>query len=185
MGRKSLHRHNEKQRKVDRLSAGNYVRSMAVTGAPTKYKPEYAPMVEKMARMGLTDAQMADVFGVAMSTFSLWKTKHPEFSEANARGKPDIDAQVQQSLLNRALGGYTVKETVRDGNGNIVKTVEKEIPADTTAALRWLFNRQPQQWRERREEVSTGNENPLKVQFGEIPLSLADPKIQDNLEIPE
>jgi hypothetical protein len=157
---------------------------MAKVGAPTKYKPEYAAMVEKMAACGLTDDQMAEVLGVAMSTFSLWKVKHPEFSEANARGKPGVDEQVRQSLLKRALGGFTVKEVTRDQNGNVIKTVEREVPADTTATLRWLFNRVPSEWRERRDEAPPANVPPMNIHISgkPNPEDLGTEK-NDNLEI--
>ncbi len=160
---------------------------MAEVGAPTKYDPEYVPMVEKMARLGLTDAQMADVLGVAMSTFSLWKTKYPDFSEANARGKPEVDDQVERSLLKRALGGFTVKETTRDKNGDVLKTVEREVPADTTAILRWLFNRRADKWREKRDESPVGDTTPLAVTFPEMTdiKALLDQEKQDNIEIQE
>jgi len=124
---------------------------MPKVGAPTKFKKEYVFMVEKMATLGLTDLQMAEVLGVAVSTFSLWKTKHPEFSEANARGKVDPNRQVEQSLFRMALGGYTTKRIIRDADGAIVKTIEEERAGDVTAATKWLFNRDPERWKDKQE----------------------------------
>lgn len=118
-------------------------------GRPSKFKSEFIPMVEKMATMGLIDAQMCDLIGINVDTFWKWRKLYPALDEANARGKGAPDRQVQQSLFKRAIGGFTVKEVTRDENGLIVKTIEREVPPDTIAALKWLFNRVPKEWREK------------------------------------
>lgn len=117
-------------------------------GRPSRFKPEYVQQVEKLASLGLTDAQMADFFGVSEATLNNWKVAHPDFLEANARGKPDPNSLVERSLFQRALGGFTIKKTIKDDKGNVIKTMEEEIPADVTAATKWLFNRDPKRWRD-------------------------------------
>lgn len=121
-------------------------------GRPTKYLPAYNDLVQKAALLGMTDAEMADFLGVAESTLYLWSKEHPSFSEARKAGKAQADAKVAESLYRAALGGGTVTETREevDAEGNpVVRKVVKELPANVTAQIFWLKNRQPRQWRDK------------------------------------
>ena len=138
------------------------------TGRPSKYKPEYADQAKKLCMLGMTDKEMADFFGVAESTLNLWKTVHPEFSESLKGGKDLIDAQVAAKLFHRAIGYEHPEDDIRAVNGEIVITpMVKHYPPDTTAAIFWLKNRQPQKWRDKQEEGGD-NENaqpvPVKIE---------------------
>ena len=138
------------------------------TGRPSKYKPEYADQAKKLCMLGMTDKEMADFFGVAESTLNLWKTVHPEFSESLKGGKDLIDAQVAAKLFHRAIGYEHPEDDIRAVNGEIVITpMVKHYPPDTTAAIFWLKNRQPQKWRDKPEEGGD-NENaqpvPVKIE---------------------
>ena len=42
-------------------------------GRPSAYKTEYVDKAYKLCLLGATDKQMADISGVAESTFNLWK----------------------------------------------------------------------------------------------------------------
>lgn len=48
-------------------------------GRPTDFKEEYIEQALKLSRLGLTDEEMADVFGVVPATFYNWRNTHPEF----------------------------------------------------------------------------------------------------------
>jgi hypothetical protein len=128
-------------------------------GRPTAYKPEYAKEAyEYCAIFGADDKMLAKKFGVAESTLYLWKQQHPEFSEALKRGKDEFDTQnVEQSLLKRAMG-YTL-----DG---------KHYPADTTACIFWLKNRQPRKWRDKQELEHTGELRINIVNYGDTDASI-------------
>lgn len=126
-------------------------------GRPTDYKSQHAEQAYKLALLGLTDVQMADIFGVAESTFNLWKLKHEEFSESLTRGKSLADAQVAESLYKRACGysHKAVKIFNSDGAPLIVPYTE-HYPPDTPAATLWLKNRQPDKWRDKQDHEHTG-----------------------------
>lgn len=121
-------------------------------GRPTSFKPEFVEQARKLAELGATDREAAEFFEVAESTLYLWKHTHPEFSEALKVGKETADARVEQSLYRRALG-YShdaVKIMMSDGVP-VVEPYVEHYPPDTTAAIFWLKNRKPQEWRDKTE----------------------------------
>lgn len=137
--------------------------SKAKNGRPTKYRPQYAEQARKLALLGFTDEKMADFFEVEVRTIYRWKTEHDEFCQAVKAGKVDADATVASTLYRSALGGGTVTEVKEetDAEGNVIhrKTV-KELPANVTAQIFWLKNRQPQHWR---DKVVVEDETPPEV----------------------
>lgn len=133
-------------------------------GRPTAYKPEYADQAEKLCRLGATDKEMADFFDVAESTLNLWKKEHSEFSESLKRGKVIADANVADRLYQRAMGyehDDVELKVVSIGNnqGSEVEEVKvrKYYPPDSTAAIFWLKNRRPREWRDKQEIEHSGD----------------------------
>ena len=118
-------------------------------GRPSKYKEEYLELVYEYSLLGLTDVQKANLFKVDVSTLEKWLREKEDFSRANDKGKEFADAKVAKSLYQRAVG-YEYEETVEhtDKNGNVTsKTIsKKKMAPDTTAASKWLHNRQRKIW---------------------------------------
>jgi hypothetical protein len=123
---------------------------------PTKYKEEYADQAFKLCLLGATDAEMADFFGVDESTINNWKIKQPEFLESIKKGKLKADAEVADSLHKRAKG-YQYDEITYE-MGMETKRVTKEVSPDTGAAMAWLKNRRPKDWRDK-QEIESSNTN--------------------------
>lgn len=124
----------------------------AVGGRPSKYRPAYAEQARKLALLGFTDAKMANFFEVTEQTINNWKHEHPGFFESIKSGKEDADARVAAAMYHSALGGGTVTEVreEEDAEGNVItKKTVKELPANVTAQIFWLKNRQPQHWRDK------------------------------------
>jgi len=126
-------------------------------GRPSKYSPKLNKQAESLARLGLTDKEIADFFDIAESTFYEWKEVYPKFSEAIKKGKIPADAAVVGSLFKRALG-YKYKEVTYekidfkeklDAESDTAilkdvykkKVVTKELPPDVMAQMYWLNNR--------------------------------------------
>ena len=124
-------------------------------GAPTKYRFEYVDLVYKYALLGLTNEQMAELFGVTITTFYNWQVKHRKFFEAIKNGREKADSEVVHTLRERAMGfDYEEEKAFFDkdasGQERIVKTkVTKRALPDPTAMIFWLKNRQPALWRDR------------------------------------
>ncbi len=147
-----------------------YNKGMAKTiGRPSKYKEEYCEQAEKLARLGATDKEMADFFGVTEQTLNNWKTdkdgNETPFFESLKRGKVESDARVVDSLYQRALG-YSCREDkvfLVDKKPLIVPMI-KQYPPDTTAAIFWLKNRRPNEWRDKQEMQLNGG---VQIVYGD------------------
>lgn len=129
-------------------------------GRPTLYRKEYDEQARKLCLLGATDAELADFFGVVVSTIALWKVEHPKFSDAIARGKLIADAEVADKLYHRALG-YShdaVKIFMPQGaSGPVYAPYIEHYPPDTAAASLWLRNRQGGKWRDKQEPADAGD----------------------------
>lgn len=136
-------------------------------GRPSKFKPEYVEQAQKLAALGATDRDAAEFFSVTESTLHLWKHTHPEFSEALKVGKETADQRVEQSLYRRALGYSHDEVHITAYEGAITQTpIVKHYAPDTTAAIFWLKNRKPTEWRDvKAQEISGPLGSGLKVEL--------------------
>jgi hypothetical protein len=141
------------------------------SGRPTKYKDEYAEQVKKLCDLGATDRQLADFFKVAESTINLWKLEHPEFSESLKLGKEVPNNNVERSLYNRALGYSHETEDIRVIENEIVITsIIKHYPPDSTAAIFFLKNRKPKDYKDKHDVVIDNTD--LVKAFTDLSVSL-------------
>lgn len=130
----------------------DYAKGNPGGGRDTLYDPKFVPIAEKMSHMGATDADLAQAFGVCVATIRTWKSVHEEFSSALKLGKAAADARVERSLYEKACG-YSHPDThfsAYDGHVTETPTVKHYAP-DTTAAIFWLKNRKPAEWRDKQE----------------------------------
>lgn len=101
------------------------------------------------ARDGLTDEQIASNMGISRSTLNEWKNKFSDISDTLKINKEIADYEVENALRKRALG-YSYEEVAEKYEGGYCverKRTVKHVPADTTAQIFWLKNRQPDKWR--------------------------------------
>jgi hypothetical protein len=157
-------------------------------GRPSKYVPKLNKQAESLARLGLTDKEIAEFFGIAESTFYEWKDAYPKFAEAIKKGKLPADAKVVDSLFKRATG-YKYKEVIyekidtkevldAESDSTITKDIyrkritTREVSPDTMAAIYWLNNRRSnvekgaQRWAQK-QEIDHSNRG---EKFGTVPL---------------
>lgn len=128
-------------------------------GRPTKYDPTQNEWVEKICKLGATDEDLADFLKVDVATINRWKLSEPEFCESIKKGKDYADANVAERLYQRAMGfehdSVELKVVTIPGKnaGSEVEEVKirKIYPPDSTAAIFWLKNRKPKQWRDKQE----------------------------------
>lgn len=127
-------------------------------GAPSLYQPKFAAMAVKACEAGFTDMELADLLGVSVRTINTWKVEHVEFAAALKLGKAVADERVERSLFARANGYEHDEVDIRVVGGEIVQTpLRKYYPPDTTAAIFWLKNRKPAEWRDKQDIEHSGD----------------------------
>lgn len=125
-------------------------------GRPTKFNDRMLQKVTELAKEGKTNEEIASTIGVHVNTIYIWQAKHKNFLEALKDGKSIADDMVEASLFRRACGyshnaekQFLVKN--RETGEMEVKVHEyvEHYPPDTIAAIFWLKNRRPKEWREK------------------------------------
>lgn len=126
-------------------------------GRPPTYQADFARQAGKLAKLGATDYELADFFGVTTRTVQRWKVQHPSFCRAVKTGGAPVDERVKRSLFNRAVGYTFESEKVFQFEGAIVraKTIE-HVPPDVSAAMHWLRNRKPADWNQQAKVEHSG-----------------------------
>jgi hypothetical protein len=139
-------------------------------GRPTLYKPAYAAQAAKACQAGFTDQELADLFGVAVSTISAWKAEHVEFSDALKAGKAEADDRVERALYHRAIGySHSVEKPMVVDKAVRIVTYTARMPPDTTACIFWLKNRNPEEWRDKTQvEPSWAGKKPSEMTNEEL-----------------
>lgn len=138
---------------------------------PSKYDPAFVTQAEKLCKLGATDAEVADFFNVDVRTLYRWKGEHEAFCHALKVGKTEADERIERSLFSRAIGYEHEEVDIRVVNQAIVQTpIRKYYPPDTTAAIFWLKNRKPAEWRDKVTQEHTGPDGAglftgIKVEF--------------------
>lgn len=134
-------------------------------------------LISGWARDGLIDKDIAEKMNIAYSTFRVWRDKYPTLSAALKKNKEIVDFEVENSLLKRCFGynvpvkkNLKVKRTeYKDGfkikeYEEIIEVFDEvHIPADTTAQIFWLKNRQVQKWRDKPEENTNSEEDKVVI----------------------
>jgi len=148
------------------------VKPRTSNGTPAvKWRPEFIERVRGAAFQGATQAEIAKMLGVAVTTLHRWAKGKPEFSKA-LNERDEADARVERSLYERAIGYEYIETTSEaecvafneDGeqvpvdspfaySSEIVmvpkKQVTKKEAPSTTAQIFWLKNRKPESWRDK------------------------------------
>lgn len=137
-----------------------------MAGRPTKFRPEFTQQAAKLCDLGATDIEIADFLGVEVRTLYRWKAENEEFCQAIKAAKVSADSRVERSLYARANGYEHDEVDIRVVSGEIVQTpIRKFYPPDTTAAIFWLKNRQPDKWRDKQDVALTGH---VTIQASEL-----------------
>ena len=141
---------------VPRLKDVTEVAPITSPGRPSEYNgEETCKLAKNMARAGLSHTMMARIFGIAPSTFSLWKAQHPAFLKALERGTEQVDKALETTAIQRALGySYETEKAFQTG---VKMTVVETLPPEPSLLKFMLERRMPAQYRETKEVVHTHN----------------------------
>ena len=137
-------------------------------GRPSGFQEKHLRQAFKLALLGLTDRQIADVWEVSVATLNVWKIEHPELLDSLKKGKNEADSVIARSLYHRAKGYSHPEDKIflYEGQPVIVPTVKHYAP-DTTACIFWLKNRQKENWRDRQEIVNPERDDSLLKELAE------------------
>jgi hypothetical protein len=140
-------------------------------GRPTKYKPEYAKQVEKLCRIGATDAEIADFFEVSITTIWNWRAQELEFLYAIQKVEKEFaDDRVQRSLYQRACGySYDAVKIFNGPEGVVQVPYREHVPPDVAAGFIWLKNRRKSEWRDRYNDPEGPNNEVVIRVIGGLP----------------
>jgi hypothetical protein len=161
---------------------------MATRGRKNKYKTDVQTRlneVEEWAKMGLSNEQIAHNLGITPKTFYEWQNKYSDFSEAIKRGKDVADFEVVNALHKKATGfSHTYIGGVSETGEPI--ECEKYFAPDTVAAIFWLKNRRPQEWKDKQEqEIELKGEMKHEVNQQVKELSTEELKALINIKVEE
>jgi hypothetical protein len=135
-------------------------------GRKAEYHASYAKIAEKAALTGATDEEIAELFEVNTRTLYKWKLKYPELGHALKAGKELADERVERALYQKALGyRFQAVKIFMPANADkpVYAPYVEEAAPDTSAAIFWLKNRKPEEWRDK-QEITGANGGPIQVE---------------------
>jgi len=118
---------------------------------PSEFSPAVVDVLDAYEGASTVTA-LQKLLGISSTVFYKWLKDEPSFSEAVMRVRARCDDEVEAAFMKRAVGYTTsVYEDKLDKDGG-VQTLNKEIhvASDTGAALNWLKNRRPDEWRDKK-----------------------------------
>jgi transcriptional regulator with XRE-family HTH domain len=130
----------------------------------TQWNEDRPRQAYKMALLGLTLCQMAEVMDVSPKTLEYWQSNKPEFREMLKAGREKADMKVAESFFLNTQDRYVEEEEVHVYKGVPSKVkVKKFIQGDKWAQARWLALRQKPLWADN-SKVELNQTNILNIQ---------------------
>jgi hypothetical protein len=127
-----------------------------------KFRQEFIGQARVLCEEGMTDKELASFLGVSKKTLYDWQFRYPEFGAAMKLGKELSNDRMERTAYEVAMGyTTTITETIklRDKDGNeFMHSYEKEVVIPPNPdMLRWMLkNRRPDTWRDKTEQVHSG-----------------------------
>jgi len=137
-----------------------------------RYKTHIEPKlkeIEQWYREGRAEGWICKQLDIAMATYNNYKSRESHLIDTMKKGKDASDQEVVNSVFRRANGyqfiGEKVTTTKPDGTV-IVKESIKDVPASDIAAIFWLTNRKPEDWKRNQPTELTGKDGkPISITF--------------------
>lgn len=138
-------------------------------GPPLKMTPQAIKKLMKLARMGLSNAQLAAALDIDVTTLDVWRKKSAKFKSDLKEAKTFADEQIKASLFQRACGYTHPEERIFNERGRIIRAnTTKQYPPDTEAIKFWLTNRQPEEW-SNKQRIELPEETTINVTIKQDP----------------
>lgn len=137
------------------------------------YRQRILPNLEKIAKLieeGETDMSIAQQLGVSRRQYSYWKQHYSELGEIYNYANIVMCSKVQNALFKSACGFSALEKSTKKKNGVVVEEseTEKYYAPNTTAAMFFLANRDPEHWHSIQHiQVANIQKNDFNVQVAE------------------
>ncbi len=132
-------------------------------GQPSKINKIDLSQVTRLAELHLTDKEIAKALNISVATLTNYKRDYPQFLASLKKGKAVTDKKVVLSLFKRAMGYSHPDVHISNFQGEVTVTpIIKHYPPDPTSMIFWLKNRDPENWRDRKE-ITGADGDPLIV----------------------
>jgi transposase-like protein len=134
-----------------------------------------------MCAMGATRSDLADRFGVNVSTIDAWIFEHEVFSQACKTGQDEADDRVEASYYERAVGYTYDSEKVLIVDGEVIhEPIKVYMPPDPRCGEFWMRNRRPDRWKDSKQlETRVADDDPLLAYLKSIDGRVLRPVEQD------
>jgi len=153
-------------------------RKKAVARAGHNYTPEKGQEILELAKTGKTNKQIAECMGLTTRTIENWTTQKDDLIKEIKLAKEPTDNTVEATLLQKALGYKyeTIKLFFDAKTGTVIEHKYTEfVQPDTTSAIFWLKNRQPEKWRDvKRIDVDSTKDNQTAQVVSELGSKIVD-----------
>lgn len=119
-----------------------------------KYDKSFDVVARKIVTLGGTLSDLAEALGIDEQSVRLMALREPSFNEAIRDGRRDDIATAESSLHRRMTGFYAPEEKIfyNSQDDKVIRVqTDRYYPPDTAAAIFWLKNRAPNEWKDRRE----------------------------------
>lgn len=126
-------------------------------GRLPEYDSDYHDEIARdLTLLGYNLKELADAMGLHLTTVKRWLKEHGSFRTSVYDGKALADAKVAAAFYRRATGFEypAVKHLIVSDGAAVGSHIEEVhytavVLPDPSAALNWLKNRQPDQWRDK------------------------------------
>ena len=95
----------------------------------SKWDDKYLQQVKELAMLGLTDVQIATVWGITVDCLAKWKNNKPGFYEALQQGRIPSLGEVAASLFKAANGFEYEEDAITSYQGEVTVTRIKKYKA--------------------------------------------------------
>ena len=134
----------------------------------------FLPKIREWIEQGITDYCIAENLGISRRSYEEYKKKYPELQEIYKRTEAKLVSVVVNALFKKACG-FRERVQRMTKNGEIVE-YEEYFPPDTTAAIFFLTNRDPDHWKHRNALTSLHLQ-----QNNQYNIEIAEKRIQELL----
>ena len=126
-------------------------------GRPTKLDDKMSQEIIDLLKKGTSVLELIEIVGISKQTFYNWLNSNKDFLDSVKKARNIADDIVVASLFQRATGYYHPEIKVFCDKGHVTTfECDKHYPPDTAAAIFWLKNRQPKEWKDKQEIEQSG-----------------------------